>query len=65
MLAPLIIRPRNNSGMEDNITRDINYSVNGNFSVNTNKVISIGNSFDFSIDNIVANQTVNRTTSGY
>ena len=53
------------AGWRDNITRDITYSINANFSSNKNEVVSIGNTFDFSIDNIVNNQVVNRTTSGY
>jgi hypothetical protein len=49
------------TGWRDNIGRDFSYSVNGNFSVNKNNVISIGNSFDFEILHIAGDQTINRT----
>ncbi len=48
------------AGWKDNITKDLSYSINGNFSVNKNKVVSIGNNFDFEITN-----GINRTRSGY
>ena len=53
------------AGWTQNIGKDLILSVNGNFSINNNKVLSIGNSFNFEIDNVAGNQTVNRTISGY
>jgi TonB-linked SusC/RagA family outer membrane protein len=53
------------AGWRDNIRKDFTYSVNGNFSVNTNKVLSIGDNFNFEIDNIASGQTINKTTTGY
>lgn len=53
------------AGWNGSFAKDFTYSINGNFSINKNQVVSIGNSFNFEIDNIAANQTVNRTISGY
>jgi TonB-linked SusC/RagA family outer membrane protein len=53
------------AGWAQDISKDLRFSVNGNFSVNSNKVLSIGDNFNFEIDNIANNQLVNRTISGY
>lgn len=50
------------AGWSDRIGKDFSYSVNGNFSVNTNKVVSIGNNINFQI---VGNNGANLTQSGY
>ncbi len=52
------------AGWTQRIGRDFNISVNGNFSINENKVVSIGNDFNFEIDR-GDNQTINRTVTGY
>ncbi len=48
------------AGWKDRVGTDFSYSVNGNFSVNTNKVESIGNNINFQITN-----GINLTQSGY
>ncbi|MEP6595765.1 MAG: TonB-dependent receptor [Ginsengibacter sp.] len=52
------------AGWRDNITKDFSYSINGNFSINKNKVVSIGDNFNFEIDNIANGQIINKTTTG-
>ena len=51
------------AGWTQRIGKDFNVSVNGNFSVNKNKVVSIGDNFNFEIDR-GDNQTINRTITG-
>lgn len=48
-------------GWTDNITKDLKYSISPNFSYNKNKVVSIGDKFDFLL---VGNGGVNRTITG-
>lgn len=52
------------TGWAQSIGKDFNISVNGNFSVNENKVVSIGDNFNFEIDR-GDNQVINRTITGY
>lgn len=53
------------AGWTQNISKDFSFSVNANFSYNKNKVVSIGDDFNFELDNIAGDQIVNRTISGY
>ncbi|MBV9962282.1 MAG: TonB-dependent receptor [Parafilimonas sp.] len=53
------------AGWTQTISKDLSFSINGNYSINKNKVISIGNAFNFEIDNVAGDQTINKTTSGY
>lgn len=49
------------AGWKDRLGSDFSYSINGNFSVNKNKVVSIGDNINF---NIKGNGGVNETRSG-
>ncbi|MGH2643336.1 MAG: TonB-dependent receptor, partial [Chitinophagaceae bacterium] len=50
------------AGWSDKIGDNFTYAVNGNFSINKNKVVSIGNNINFQI---LGNSGVNMTQSGY
>lgn len=50
------------AGWSDKLGSDFTYSVNGNLSINKNKVVSIGNNINFQI---LGNGGVNMTQSGY
>ena len=52
------------AGYSGDISKDFSYSINGNFSVNKNKVVSIGNDFNFSLISVSNGQTINTTSSG-
>ena len=53
-------------GWNDKIGKDFTYSINGNFSYNKNKVVSIGDNFNFEIlGNSGINKTVTDQSIGY
>lgn len=52
------------ASVKDKITSDLSYSIGGNFSVNENKVLSIGNNIDFQISN-GPNLTQSGSSIGY
>ena len=52
------------AGWRGQIAKNLSYSLNGNFSVNTNKVESIGDNFNFAITNGI-NKTVSGNSIGY
>ncbi len=50
------------AGWNDKLGKNFSYSINGNFSVNKNKVESIGNNINFQL---IGNGGVNLTQTGY